>query len=130
MDAKQLGDLRSVLATASGSARASSSVEAKLPLPVSQKWVQHACRTAGVARPRWNRHTCEWTTTGKRDDGALETITIRRGDTPTSIVIDVSWTLLEGAPADTATARKLVTSFVTGMLWSLRRTKLARLTFD
>ena len=101
----------------------SCTTEATLPLRVSQKWVAHACRMAGVGKPRWNRHTSVWTATGTREDGTKETIEIRQGSSPTIVVIVISWEGPDGSPAESATARKLVTAFFTGMQWSLRHTK-------
>ncbi len=127
MEAKQLVAQPCALApAASRSVQVSSTVDATLPLPVSQKWVSHACRMAGVARPRWDRYVRVWTTTARRDDGALETITIRHAGSRNSVTIDVSWDAPEDTPAETATARRLVTSFVTGMWWSLRHEKRTR----
>ena len=127
MEAKQLLELPSVFpAEAHGSVRLSSSVQATLPLPVSQKWVAHACRMAGVGKPRWNRHTSTWTTTATRANDDLETVTIRHGDTPRSVTIEVSWNASDETSTHTPTARRLVTSLFTGMLWALRHEKLAR----
>lgn len=128
MEAKQLlhGAFGAFAPSVLGAVRITSAVEATLPRPVSQKWVAHACRMGGVGKPRWNRHTCVWTTTGRRDDGVLETIVIRHGSTRKNVTIEVSWLASEGAPGDTATGRRLVTSLFTGMSWALRHEKLAR----
>jgi hypothetical protein len=111
---------------ADGSACMTSSLQATLPLRVSQKWVSYACRMAGVEKPRWNRYTSTWTTTGPRENGITETITITRGSTPNSVTINVAWVAPEGTSKDTATARRLVTSFFTGMQWAERYRKRAR----
>ena len=49
---------------------ASSFVEVALPMRLSHKWVAYACRTAGVAKPRWNRATHVWTTHAIAETGA------------------------------------------------------------
>ena len=128
MAANQLlpGAVGALAPAALGSVRITAAVEATLPLPVSQKWVAHACRMGRVGKPRWNRHTAVWTTTGRRDDGVLETITIRHGNTRKSVVIEVSWLASDGVPTDTPTGRRLVTSLFTGMQWALRHDKLTR----
>jgi hypothetical protein len=104
----------------------SCSVEATLPLRVSQKWVAYACRMAGVEKPRWNRSTSTWTTTAERMTGEVETISLRTGSTPETICIDVAWIAPIGSLHDTATTRRLVTSFFTGMHWAMRHRVLTR----
>ena len=130
MEAKQRMQLPDALVEAAvrGPVRVSSSVEATLPLPVTQKWVAHACRMAGTGKPRWDRHSCIWTTTARRPNDDLETVTLRHGSTPKTVIIEVSWLASDGLPADTATARRLVTSLFTGMQWTLRHEKLTRTT--
>lgn len=98
----------------------SCSAEAMLPMAVSQKWVAHACRMAGIAKPRWNRHTCVWTTSAIGESGAREAIVITAGS-ERSVAIKVEWLAPEGATAESATARRLVTAFFTGMQWAVRR---------
>ncbi|HVJ94763.1 MAG TPA: hypothetical protein VM580_33480 [Labilithrix sp.] len=109
-----------------GKSSISRTIEATLPLRVSQKWVAHACRMAGIGKPRWNRHTSTWTATGVREDGANETIVLRQGSSPTSVVITVSWQASDGEGAEPATARRLVTALFTGMQWSLRQRMTGR----
>ena len=89
-------------------------VEVALPLCVSHKWVAYACRTAGVAKPKWNPIHEVWTTTTK-GDGGEQTISIT-GNGDKSIRIRV-----ESPEADTATARRIVTAIVTAMQWEVRR---------
>ena len=127
MEAKQLVELGSgVPFVEQGAVRLSSSVGALLPLPVSQKWIAHACRMAGVRKPRWDRHTSSWTTTATRANDGIETVTIRRGVTPNSVTIEVSWIASDDTSVHTPTARRLVTSLMTGMQWAIRQEKLAR----
>ena len=45
-------------------------VEVALPMPVSHAWVAYACRSAGVAKPKWNPAARVWTTTAKGESGA------------------------------------------------------------
>lgn len=127
MEAKSLIELPGGLPTAGhGVVRLTSSVDATLPLPVNQKWVAYACRMAGIAKPRWSRHTCSWTTSARRANDDLETVVIRHGDSPRNITIDVSWDASDETSTHTATARRLVTSLFTGMQWALRHEKLTR----
>jgi hypothetical protein len=125
MEAKKLvvddaGPASAVTPVANKVLNVSSVVEATLPLQLSAKWVACACRMAGVAKPRWDRHTSIWSTSATREDGATETITIAQGNTPRNVVIEVTWVASEGSTHATATGRRLVTSFFTGMLWSVR----------
>jgi hypothetical protein len=109
-----------------GGTRVSCAVEAVLPLRVSHKWVSYACRMAGAEKPRWNRYTSVWTTTTTRMTGEVESISLRAGSTPETVCIDVVWLAPEGTLHDTATTRRLVTSFFTGMQWAVRHRVLAR----
>jgi hypothetical protein len=129
MEAKMLlieeeGPASAITPVASPVVQITSVVEAKLPLRLSAKWVACACRMAGVAKPRWNRHTSVWTTTATRDDGSTESIAITQGPTPQNVVIEVAWLAPQSAMPATATGRRLVTSFFTGMQWSMRHKKL------
>jgi len=107
----------------------SSEMEALLPLSVSPKWVAYACRMAGLAKPRWSRTMGVWTTTYQGDSGTIETVTIRKGDheRSKSVHVLVEWLGWQGQPAETATARRLVATFITGMQWSLRQQSQTRM---
>jgi hypothetical protein len=96
-------------------------VEVALPMPVSHAWVAYACRTAGVAKPRWNPVTRVWTTSVKGESGANETISITAGAGPKSVRVKAEWLAPAHSHGETATARKLVTAFVTGMQWAVRQ---------
>ena len=101
-------------------------VEATLPTRVSLKWVSYACRMAVLAKPRWIRAASKWTTTGTRDSGDVETISVACGSGPNSILITVEWLAPIGSSKETATARRLVTAFFTGMQWAERHRKLTQ----
>jgi hypothetical protein len=96
-------------------------VEVALPLPMSHAWVAYACRTAGVAKPRWNPTARVWTTSTKGESGAYETISITNGTGPKCVRVSAEWLAPESDPAETATTRRLVTAFMTGMMWAVRR---------
>jgi hypothetical protein len=98
-------------------------VEVALPMPVSHAWVAYACRTAGVAKPRWNPAARVWTTSAKGDGGHHETISITNGNGPKTVRVKAEWLSAETSSdeTETATARRLVTAFVTGMMWAVRR---------
>ncbi|MBX3208232.1 MAG: hypothetical protein KF764_24515 [Labilithrix sp.] len=96
-------------------------VEVALPMPVSHAWVAYACRAAGVAKPRWNPAARVWTTSAKGESGLAETISITNGNGPNSVRVRADWLAPETSPRETATTRRLVTAFVTGMQWAVRR---------
>jgi hypothetical protein len=97
-------------------------VEVSLPLPVSHAWVAYACRAARIAKARWNPETRIWTSSALGDSGAKETISISAGATPRSIRVLAEWQASPGASQrETATVRRLVTSFLTGMQWAVAR---------
>ena len=97
-------------------------VEVSLPMPVSHAWVAYACRTAGVAKPKWNPNARVWTTTAKSDSGVHETISITNGAGPSSVRVQSTFTASsDPTQIDTPIARRLVTAFVTGMQWAVRR---------
>lgn len=98
----------------------SSAVEVALPMPVSHAWVAYACRAAGVAKPKWNPTARVWTTRAKGEGGHDETISITSGAGPKSVRVRAEWLAPASAPRETATTRRLVTAFVTGM-WAVRR---------
>jgi len=100
---------------------ASSLVEVALPMPLNHAWVAYACRAAGVAKPRWNPTARVWTTSAKGEGGEHETIAITSGAAPRSVRVKADWTAPACAPRETATTRRLVTAFVTGMQWAVRR---------
>jgi hypothetical protein len=85
------------------------------------KWVAYACRMAGCAKPRWNRHTSQWTSTGKGFGTTTESVVITQGATPKSVAIEVSWDGPLGSPPDSSTGRRLITAFFTGMQWAVRQ---------
>ena len=88
-------------------------VEVAVPLPLSHAWIAYACRASGLSRPKWSPGERVWTATGRAQSGDLETITMRAGEGPRSVRVT--------APADLASARRVVTSLITGMQWSLRQ---------
>jgi hypothetical protein len=98
-------------------------VEVALPLPVNHAWVAYACRTAGVAKPRWNSTARVWTTTAKNDGGQDEKISISNGAGPKSVRVKAERSAAHDAEheSEAETARRLVTAFVTGMQWAVRR---------
>jgi hypothetical protein len=97
-------------------------VEVALPMRLSAKWVAYACRTAGVAKPKWSPIHEVWTSATKAADGIEESIAItswgERG-----IRVKVEWS----APADreTPTARRVITAVVTAMQWQMRQRVIA-----
>jgi hypothetical protein len=99
----------------------SSSVEVALPMPVNHAWVAYACRAAGVAKPRWNPSARVWTTSAKGETGASETISITTGANPKSVRVKAEWLANVDGAYETATTRRLVTAFLTGMQWAVRR---------
>ncbi len=101
----------------------SSAVEVALPMPVSHAWVAYACRTAGVAKPRWNPTARVWTTTAKGEAGEKEQISITSGGAgPKSVRVRAEWQPTAGSVSgETTTTRRLVTAFVTGMQWAVRQ---------
>lgn len=96
-------------------------VEVALPMPVNHAWVAYACRTAGVAKPRWNPTSRVWTTSAKGESGQFETISITNGNAPKSVRVKAEWLASDPSPGETPTARRLVTAFVTGMQWAMRQ---------
>ena len=96
-------------------------VEVALPMRVNHAWVAYACRSAGVAKPRWNPVTRVWTTSAKGESGQSETISITNGNGPKSVRVKAEWVAPETSPRETATTRRLVTAFVTGMQGAARR---------
>lgn len=105
---------------------ASCDVEVSLPMPVSHAWVAYACRTAGVAKPRWNPASRVWTTSAKGASGVNETISITSGTGPKSVRVQSTFSTstssaFSAPPDQSGTARRLVTAFVTGMQWAVRR---------
>ena len=99
----------------------STSVEVALPMPVSHAWVAYACRAAGVAKPRWNPTARVWTTKATGEGGQNETISITNGAGPKSVRVKAEWVAPASDPRETATTRRLVTAFVTGLQWAVRR---------
>jgi hypothetical protein len=99
----------------------SSFVEVALPMPVSHAWVAYACRAAGVAKPRWDPASRVWTTSAKGETGAKETISITNGARPQSVRVKAEWLASLDARRETATTRRIVTAFVTGMQWQIRQ---------
>jgi hypothetical protein len=105
-------------------------VDAKLPLTISPKWVAYACRMSGLSKPRWNRSSSEWTTTTlpvapqTQGLGPQEKISVSRGKDPKSIRLKVECLVPSNVPSETA-ARRLVTTIVMGMQWSLRQQRLS-----
>jgi hypothetical protein len=95
-------------------------VEVAVPLRVNQKWVGYACRTAGVAKPKWNPIREVWTTSVKAEDGVDETIAIT-GSGEKSIRIKVEWLSADASTRTTPTPRRIVTAIVTAMQWAVRR---------
>ena len=95
-------------------------VEVALPLPVNQKWISYACRTAGVSKPKWNSVRETWTSTARGEDGVLETITMA-GSGERSIRIRAEWMSIDGSERPTPTARRIVSAIVTAMQWAVRR---------
>src|SRR5262245_51952767 len=79
-------------------------VEVALPLRVNQKWVSYACRTAGVAKPRWSPVREVWTSSVRAEDGIEESIVIA-GSGEHTIRIRVEWQVATEEPRTTATAR-------------------------
>lgn len=99
----------------------SSFVEVALPMPVNHAWVAYACRAAGVAKPRWDPTARVWTTRAKGETGANETISITVGAQPKSVRVKAEWLAPSDDVHETATTRRLVTAFLTGMQWAVRR---------
>jgi hypothetical protein len=95
-------------------------VEVALPMRVNQKWVSYACRTAGVAKPKWNPIREVWTSGAKGEDGLDETISIT-GSGQNTIRVKVEWASEDGAPRSTSTARRIVSAILTAMQWAVRR---------
>ncbi|MBX3213124.1 MAG: hypothetical protein KF850_13905 [Labilithrix sp.] len=100
-------------------------VEVSLPMPVSHAWVAYACRAAGVAKPRWSSASRVWTTSARGEGGHAETISISNGRGPNSVCVRAEWLAPATDAPETATTRRLVTAFVTGMQWAVRRRALA-----
>jgi hypothetical protein len=109
---------------------ASSSVEAQLPMKLSHKWVSFACRTANVAKPRWNRLTQVWTTSVVGENGMLETISITAAEDMLSVRIVAEWKAPAGSTDETSTARRLATAFVTCMRDGMRRRTMMRTSYE
>lgn len=104
----------------------SSCVEVALPMPVNHAWVAYACRSAGVAKPRWNPAARVWTTTAttvKGETAVAETISITVGGTGSkSVRVRAEWDPTDEDDAyETATTRRLITAFLTGMQWAVRQ---------
>jgi hypothetical protein len=121
---RHLGD------TPSSTTLSSNYLEVHLPMRLSHKWVAYACRTAGVAKPRWNRITSVWTTNTTSVSGARapETISITASSDGMRIRILVELTTpsAEEAAEETTTARRLATAFVTTMRDGMRRRTVMR----
>ncbi len=100
----------------------SAAVEVALPMPVSHAWVAYACRSAGVAKPRWDHVARVWTTSAKGESGAHEAISITHGSRPQTVKVVAEWrTIPADSRRDTMTTRRLVTAFMTGMQWAVKR---------
>jgi hypothetical protein len=99
-------------------------VEVALPLRLSAKWVAYACRTAGVAKPKWSPIRETWTTSTKGADGIEESIAITAWG-ESGIRVKVEWRSPDGAERDTPTARRIITAVVTAMQWQVRRRVVA-----
>lgn len=113
-------------ATANAVETASCVVEVQLPMRLSHKWVAYACRTAGVAKPRWHRLRGVWTSSVIGESGIAETITITASSDGMSVRIVAEWPASPGLSNETATARRLATAFVTSMRDGLRRRAIIR----
>ncbi len=108
----------------------SSYLEVPLPMRLSHKWVAYACRTAGVAKPRWNRLTSVWTTSAIDDNGHAETISITASSDGMRIRILAELTdPFAESDGETTTARRLATAFVTTMRDGMRRRTVMRETY-
>jgi hypothetical protein len=90
-------------------------VEVAVPLALSHSWVAHACRAAGLPKPRWDHAERAWTARGVDPDGAVEVIRIRAGSRGSSVRVE------SARGGESATARRIVTALVTGMQWALAR---------
>jgi hypothetical protein len=97
-------------------------VEVAVPLPVNHAWVAYACRAARIAKPKWNPEARVWTSTATGEDGAKETISISAGATSRTVRVLAEWLAAPGeARRETATVRRVVTSFMTGMQWAVAK---------
>jgi len=97
-------------------------VEVLVPLPVNHAWVAYACRAAGIAKAKWSPESKVWTSSAKGEDGAKETISISVGATPRSVRVLAEWLAEPGeARRETATVRRVVTAFMTGMQWAVAK---------
>jgi hypothetical protein len=93
-------------------------LEVALPMPLSHGWVAHACRSAGLPKPRWSHIERVWTVEarrGERGEEEVEVIAIREGISRSSVCVEVE----QGTGPDTA--RRVVTALMTGMQWAIAR---------
>lgn len=114
--------------TPSSTQLSSNYLEVPLPMRLSHKWVAYACRTAGVAKPKWNRATSVWTTSGVSQSGAAERISITASSDGMRIRILAELTD-PSLDEETTTARRLATAFVTTMRDGMRRRTVMRETY-
>jgi len=96
-------------------------IEVKVPLPLGHAWVAHACRTANLAKPRWNPKEKVWTTRAISDDGIDETITISAGREPDTVRVLAEWKQVTQRRRESELVRRVVTAMMTGMQWALAR---------
>lgn len=105
--------------------------EVKLPMKLSHKWVAFACRTANVAKPKWNRLAGAWTTSSIGAGGVPETITITATSDMMSIRVMVDWDRSAPLAHETSsTARRLTTAFVMTMRDGMRRRTEMRQSYE
>jgi hypothetical protein len=93
-------------------------VEVALPMPLSHGWIAHACRAAGLSRPRWNHEERVWTarTRVQGEDTVVEMISIRAGTGGSSVLVET-----ETPEGESPTVRRVVTALLTGMQWAIAR---------
>ncbi len=93
-------------------------IEVALPMPLNHGWIAHACRAAGLSKPRWNHEDRVWTarTRVQDEDGLVEMISIRAGSGRSSVLVET-----ETPEAESATVRRVVTALLTGMQWAIAR---------
>jgi hypothetical protein len=108
---------------------AASYIDVALPIRLSHKWVAYACRTAGVAKPKWNRDLSVWTTSLVADDGTTETITLTSSQDARMIRIQTESTCVEGVARESSATRRLASAFVTTMREGVRRRTEMRETY-
>lgn len=94
-------------------------VEVPLPMVVTHAWVSYACRAATLTKPRWSATERVWTATAKSGD-TVERVTIATSPDRRSLRVATEH---ESGPQDanSTTARRVVTAFVTGMQWAVAR---------